>query len=312
MIHAVQDEDAMAPFPAATRNHRSRPQGELTIREEEDALTDYMCAIAHTPLLSADEERALFARMQAGDTAARTQLIEANVRLVISIARTYVQTGVPLLDLIQYGNIGLMRAIDGFDLARGTRLSTYAYWWIHAEIRRSLPDELLIRVPDYQYANLARLRQVRYTLARTLGGTPTPEELAEASGLRLPVVNELLHISVPMRSLDMPLRGEEALTLGQSLLDTTEDVERQTLAALHLHTQRQVIAHVCQDFTERERTVIALHYGLFDAPQCTLAEIGQRLGVTRERVRQIEQRALAKMRRRALLLPPHLRAQLAE
>ncbi len=297
---SVLENDLITPFPAAVRNHRPRPRGESSaIMEEEDALADYLRAVARYPLLSAQEEHALFLRLQAGEVMARQHLIEANLRLVIAIARDYAKTGVPLLDLIQYGNLGLIEAVDGFDPQRGTRLSTYAYWWIHALIRRYVPQEAAIRLPAYQQEKLARLKQARYTLARTLGCAPTQTELAEATGLSLATVKELLHISAPMRSLEEPLVADDNLALGHSLVDKAVDVEKQTIDALHLQEQRHLIAQLCQELSPRERMVIASRFGLHDGQEQRLEAIGNMLGVTRERVRQIEQRALEKMHRQA-------------
>src|SRR5579875_428593 len=284
---------APAVFVAAIPNRRQRhPRTELVIHEE-DALSAYLQQVARMPRLSASEEVALFAQVQAGDTAARARFIEANLRLVVAIAREYAtkERQVPLIDLIQYGNIGLIQALEAFDPARG-RFSTYAYWWIHQAIRRGLAEESPLSLPVYQQENLARIKSVHYQLERTLERQPTPEEVAAQVALPVSTITRVLRASTLAMSLEAPLEDTEEATLGATIADTLDVAEEATQTVL-----AQQIEDVCRDLLPaRELDILRYRYGLWGAPRLKLITIAHKLGVSRERVRQLEKRAFKRLR----------------
>ncbi|HEY8324303.1 MAG: RNA polymerase sigma factor RpoD/SigA [Ktedonobacterales bacterium] len=260
----------------------------------EDAFQSYLHDIRGLSLLSHDEEVILAKRAQSGDVRARRRLIEANLRLVISIARRYTNSGVPLIDLIQEGNLGLMRAAEKFDWRRGTHFGTYATWWIRQAISRAAGEQSrLIHLPEHVSTRLRKVRRVASQLSQENGGDPLPEQIAEASGLAIAEVDDLLHITEQPVSLDTPADTDNRLALSDTLEDpgvqAPADIASQHLLGEELH-------RALAQLTSRERSVVILRYGIGDGRSRTLLEVGKELGISRERVRQLEMVALAKLR----------------
>jgi RNA polymerase primary sigma factor len=262
-------------------------------------LNDYLRAIGHVALLSADEELALAQRVAAGDREAARDLAAANLRLVVSVARRHINRGMPLEDLIQEGNIGLLRAVEKFDWTRGYKFSTYAVWWIRQAITRAIDDKgRMVRLP-------AHLQQVMSTLARTgqqlggeLGREPTESELAIKAGLDHVEVHRVLRAARPTVSLETPVGETEESLLGDILVDEhAEPVDRQAQMRLLRAEVEQIMN---ETLSAREREVLARRYGLGGNSPATLEEVGAAMGMTRERARQIETRALDKLRHPAL------------
>jgi RNA polymerase primary sigma factor len=260
----------------------------------EDAFQSYLHDIRGLSLLSHDEEVILAKRAQSGDVRARRRLIEANLRLVISIARRYTNSGVPLIDLIQEGNLGLMRAAEKFDWRRGTHFGTYATWWIRQAISRAAGEQSrLIHLPEHVSTRLRKVRRVASQLSQENGGDPLPEQIAEASGLATAEVDDLLHITEQPVSLDTPADTDNRLALSDTLEDpgvqAPADIASQHLLGEELH-------RALAQLTSRERSVVILRYGIGDGRSRTLLEVGKELSISRERVRQLEMVALAKLR----------------
>ncbi|HXG04707.1 MAG TPA: sigma-70 family RNA polymerase sigma factor [Candidatus Binatia bacterium] len=252
----------------------------------------YLSEIARIPLLSREEELALARRARAGDEAAKARLIEANLRLVVQIARRYLNRGLPLPDLIAEGNLGLIRAVEKFDPERGLRFSTYAAWWIRHGIVRALANQArLIRLPVHVEMLLGRYAKEQQRLTQTLGRPPSAEELAAALGLSVEQVQELEEIRQQPVSLDMPLGADRG-----RVADVVPDESADPSAALTaLFRDRTDLVSVLDDLAANERLVLRKRFGL-DGEPMTLEAIGRQLGVTRERVRQIEAAGLRKLR----------------
>lgn len=260
----------------------------------EDPVRMYLKEIGNVPLLSTEEEVALAQRVEAGDESAKKQLIEANLRLVVSIAKKYVGRGMPFLDLIQEGNMGLMKAVDKFDYSKGFKFSTYATWWIRQAITRGIADTgRTIRVPVHMVETINKTLRMTRTLLQELGREPTPEEVADRLGVPVARVREVLKISRDPVSLDTPIGEEDDSHLGDFIEDDSALSPADSAAFSML---REELSTALESLTDRERQVVQLRFGLIDGRARTLEEVGKEFNVTRERIRQIEAKALRKLR----------------
>jgi RNA polymerase primary sigma factor len=267
---------------------------DLNSLAQSDSLRLYLREISRIPLLSASRESQLAERAEQGDKEARDKLIEANLRLVVSIAKKYVGQGLSLEDLIGEGNIGLIRAVTKFDYRKGFRFSTYATWWIKQAITRSiLEGTRVVRLPVYIMEEVMRVKRMTRQLYQEVGREPTPEMIGQRLDMTPERVSELLIWAEKVFSLDAPLSEEDENTLG----DIIEDVhDHGPMEATDLQLLREEIRKALGSLTLRERQVIELRFGLVDDHDHTLEEVGRKLKVTRERVRQIEERAIRKLR----------------
>jgi len=259
-----------------------------------DSLRVYFAEMGKVPLLTADEEVALAKRIERKDMGAKAKLIEANLRLVVSVARRHMGRGMPFLDLIQEGNLGLMRAVEKFDYRRGFKFSTYATWWIRQAITRALADQArTIRVPVHMVEMINKFIRVQRQLLQEHGREPTPEEIAEELGVTPEKVREIVKISQQPASLHAPV-GEDGDTL---LADFIEDKEAPSpVEEVDETVGKEQLRRVLELLTRRERTVLALRFGFEGGRPRTLEEIGHEFGLTRERIRQIEAKTLAKLK----------------
>lgn len=260
----------------------------------EDPVRMYLKEIGKVPLLSAEEEVELAKRMEEGDEEAKKRLAEANLRLVVSIAKRYVGRGMLFLDLIQEGNLGLIKAVEKFDYKKGYKFSTYATWWIRQAITRAIADQArTIRIPVHMVETINKLIRVQRQLLQELGREPYPEEIAEEMGLPVERVREIQKISQEPVSLETPIGEEEDSHLGDFIQDDNVPVPADAAAFTLLKEQ---LAEVLGTLTEREQKVLRLRFGLDDGKARTLEEVGGVFEVTRERIRQIEAKALRKLR----------------
>ena len=260
----------------------------------EDPVRMYLKEIGKVPLLSADEEIELAQRMEQGDQEAKKRLAEANLRLVVSIAKRYVGRGMLFLDLIQEGNLGLIKAVEKFDYCKGFKFSTYATWWIRQAITRAIADQArTIRIPVHMVETINKLIRVSRQLLQELGREPTPEEIAEEMKMPVDRVREILKISQEPVSMETPIGEEEDSHLGDFIEDDKVPVPADAAAFTLLKEQ---LEEVLEMLTERERKVLRLRFGLDDGRARTLEEVGKEFKVTRERIRQIEAKALRKLR----------------
>ena len=260
----------------------------------EDPVRMYLKEIGNVPLLTSEEEVELARRVEEGDEDAKRQLTEANLRLVVSIAKKYVGRGMPFLDLIQEGNMGLMKAVDKFDYTKGYKFSTYATWWIRQAITRGIADTgRTIRVPVHMVVTINKTLRMTRTLLQELGREPTPEEVAERLNVPVSRVREVLKISRDPVSLDTPIGEEDDSHLGDFIEDDTvlSPADSATFSML-----REELSTALESLTERERQVVRLRFGLEDGRARTLEEVGKEFNVTRERIRRIEAKALRKLR----------------
>ena len=260
----------------------------------EDPVRMYLKEIGKVPLLSAEEEIELAKRMENGDEAAKKRLAEANLRLVVSIAKRYVGRGMLFLDLIQEGNLGLIKAVEKFDYRKGYKFSTYATWWIRQAITRAIADQArTIRIPVHMVETINKLIRVSRQLLQELGREPTPEEIADKMDMSVERVREILKISQEPVSMETPIGEEEDSHLGDFIQDDNVPVPADAAAFTLLKEQ---LVEVLSTLTDREQKVLRLRFGLDDGRARTLEEVGKEFNVTRERIRQIEAKALRKLR----------------
>ena len=260
----------------------------------DDPVRMYLKEIGRVPLLSAEEEVELAKRMEQGDEEAKKKLAEANLRLVVSIAKRYVGRGMLFLDLIQEGNLGLIKAVEKFDYGKGFKFSTYATWWIRQAITRAIADQArAIRIPVHMVETINKLIRVSRQLLQELGRDPTPEEIAAAMEIPVERVREIQKVAQEPVSLETPIGEEEDSHLGDFIED--EDAPAPAEAASYILLKEQ-LESVLDTLTPREEKVLRLRFGLDDGRSRTLEEVGQEFGVTRERIRQIEAKALRKLR----------------
>ena len=260
----------------------------------DDPVRMYLKEIGKVPLLSPDEEIKLAKKIELGDEAAKKKLAEANLRLVVSIAKRYVGRGMQLLDLIQEGNLGLIKAVEKFDYRKGYKFSTYATWWIRQAITRAIADQArTIRIPVHMVETINRLVRTQRQLVQKLGREATPEELAKELDMPVDRVREIMKISQDPVSLETPIGEEEDSHLGDFIQDDNVEVPADAATYTLLHEQ---LMEVLSTLTEREQKVLRLRFGLDDGRPRTLEEVGRQFNVTRERIRQIEAKALRKLR----------------
>lgn len=289
-LAAVADDDEDLDDPIEDETEIAVPDG-VSI---EDPVRMYLKEIGKVPLLSADEEIKLAQRMEEGDEAAKKKLAEANLRLVVSIAKRYVGRGMLFLDLIQEGNLGLIKAVEKFDYRKGYKFSTYATWWIRQAITRAIADQArTIRIPVHMVETINKLIRVSRQLLQELGREPSPEEIAEEMDIPVERVREILKISQEPVSLETPIGEEEDSHLGDFIQDENVPVPADAAAFTLLKEQ---LDEVLGTLTEREQKVLRLRFGLDDSRARTLEEVGKEFNVTRERIRQIEAKALRKLR----------------
>jgi RNA polymerase primary sigma factor len=270
-----------------------RPEVDLTVEPNLDSLRLYLRSIGRVPLLSAEEEVALAKRIERGDVAAKQHMVEANLRLVVSIAKGYVGRGLTLLDLIQEGSLGLIRAVEKFDYRRGYKFSTYATWWIRQAVTRSLADKgRTIRIPVHMVERLNRLIHAERRLIQQLGREPSPAELADELECTVRDVRDIMRITQQPISLEKPV-GEED---DSALADFVEDASAASPFELASEAlRRENVSRVLASLPRREREVIEMRYGIVGGRSRTLEEVGRAFNITRERVRQIENRTLKKL-----------------
>jgi RNA polymerase primary sigma factor len=306
-IEVVEEQKDEKPAADDTAEVETLPAG-LSL---DDPVRMYLKEIGRVPLLSMDEEKELAMAIEAGELEsqkngqaqsrvvehgfeAKRKLTEANLRLVVSIAKKYVGRGMLFLDLIQEGNLGLIRAVEKFDYRKGYKFSTYATWWIRQAITRALADQArTIRIPVHMVETINRLIKISRQLLQELGRDPTVEEIAHEMGLTPEKVREVIKISQEPISLETPIGEEEDSHLGDFIEDQEAIAPAEAASVMLL---KEKMADVLKNLTERERKVLVLRFGLEDGHQRTLEEVGQEFGVTRERIRQIEAKALRKLR----------------
>jgi len=289
----VFDEDD--PNEPLDLDEEEDPSGEAMPEElyTADALGTYLREIGRHPLLMAADEVALAKLIEKGDEAATVRMVCSNLRLVVSIARRYRSTGIPLLDLIQEGNLGLLRAVEKFDWRKGFKFSTYATWWIRQAIQRGIADRgRTVRLPVHIHEQLVRLRRERRELEATLGREATPDELARAAGMPATRVLQLLGAGLAPLSLETPVGDSGDSTIGDFVSDAKDELFSDVMRTVG----RLELERALSTLPERERMILALRFGLTGEEPMTLERIGERFGLTRERIRQLEAKALAKLR----------------
>ena len=290
------DDDALEPVDELDKEE-AEIEIDLSVPEGvalDDPVRMYLKEIGRVPLLTAEEEVDLARRMEAGDMTARHRLEEANLRLVVSIAKRYVGRGMLFLDLIQEGNLGLLKAVEKFDYSKGYKFSTYATWWIRQAITRAIADQArTIRIPVHMVETINKLVRISRGLLQELGRDPRPEEIAKEMGISVTRVHEIMKIAQEPVSLETPIGEEEDSHLGDFIEDEAAPAPAEAASFMLL---REQLEEVLETLTDREKNVLRLRFGLEDGRSRTLEEVGQSFGVTRERIRQIEAKALRKLR----------------
>jgi len=297
---APVEEDA----PTELTDEWTTEDGEEVMQEDQHYLDDiaddsvrlYLREIGKIPLLSADEELALAKRVVAGDKDAKDKMAEANMRLVVSIAKRYVGRGLDLLDLIQEGNTGLLRAVEKFDPEKGFKFSTYATWWIRQAITRAIADQArTIRIPVHMVETINKLLRTQRRLTQELNREPSNEEIAAAMEIEVDKVEHIMKIKQDISSLDASIRDDEEESVLADFIEDEDTISPEESATNQL--LKEQVKDMLAALTEREQKIIKLRFGLEDGKQHTLEEVGQEFSVTRERIRQIEAKALAKLRK---------------
>ncbi|HEY7380345.1 MAG TPA: sigma-70 family RNA polymerase sigma factor [Gaiella sp.] len=279
--------------PPAEEEKVAPPKLDLTVEPSLDSLRLYLREIGRVPLLTADQEVTLAKRIERGDPAAKQHMIEANLRLVVSIAKGYLGRGLSFLDLIQEGSLGLIRAVEKFDYRKGYKFSTYATWWIRQAVTRAIADKArTIRIPVHMVEKLNKVVHIERQLVQRLGREPRPDEIAEELDMAPEEVREILRMAQLPVSLEKPIGEEEESSLGDFVPDEQAESPFDTAS---LSLRREDIEMALASLPERERKVIELRFGLSGEPPCTLEEVGRAFGVTRERIRQIENNTLKKL-----------------
>lgn len=295
----LSDDDSDEDDVASRSGVVITKSGDIEVSESRAIPTDdpvrmYFKEIGKVPLLTAEEEKELAIRIENGDQEAKKKLCESNLRLVVSIARRYLNRGLSFLDLIQEGNLGLIKAVEKFDYTKGYKFSTYATWWIRQAITRSIADQArTIRIPVHMVETINKLIRISRQLLQEYGREPTSEEIAEEMGITVEKVREIKKISQDPVSLETPIGEEEDSHLGDFIPD--EDIPSPVEAAAYSMLQKQ-LREVLDTLSEREKKVLILRFGLDDGRPRTLEEVGKEFNVTRERIRQIEAKALRKLR----------------
>ena len=291
-IEIVEDDGGESIAPASNEELESVLSADgISI---DDPVKVYLKEIGRVPLLSAEEEVELAIRMSEGDVAAKKRLSEANLRLVVSIAKRYVGRGMQFLDLIQEGNLGLIKAVEKFDHTKGFKFSTYATWWIRQAITRAIADQArTIRIPVHMVETINKVKKVNSQLLHENGHEPTNEQIAEKLEMSVEKVREIMRVAQEPVSLETPIGEEEDSHLGDFIPD--EDAPAPSDVASHTMLKEQ-LAEVLSTLTPREEKVLRLRFGLEDGRSRTLEEVGKEFNVTRERIRQIEAKALRKLR----------------
>jgi RNA polymerase primary sigma factor len=298
--------DVVAPEPDAPTfdDEWVIDEGEEIVLDDQTYLDDiaddsvrlYLREIGKIPLLSAEEELALAKRVVAGDKDAKDKMAEANMRLVVSIAKRYVGRGLDLLDLIQEGNTGLLRAVEKFDPDRGFKFSTYATWWIRQAITRAIADQArTIRIPVHMVETINKLLRTQRRLTQELNREPSNEEIAQAMEIDVDKVEHIMKIKQDISSLDANIRDDEEESVLADFIEDEDTVTPEESATTQL--LKEQVKNMLGVLTEREQKIVKLRFGLEDGKQHTLEEVGQEFAVTRERIRQIEAKALAKLRK---------------
>jgi len=269
------------------------PKLDLSVEPSLDSLRLYLREIGKVPLLTADQEVYLAKRIERGDMAAKTHMIEANLRLVVSIAKSYLGRGLSFLDLIQEGSLGLIRAVEKFDYRKGYKFSTYATWWIRQAVTRAIADKArTIRIPVHMVEKLNKVVHIERQLVQRLGREPQPDEIALELEMTTEEVREILRMAQLPVSLEKPIGEEEESELGDFVPDDQAESPFDTAS---VQLRREDIEKALDSLPERERKVIELRFGLTGAQPCTLEEVGRAFGVTRERIRQIENNTLKRL-----------------
>ena len=294
-IELVEGENHKHPpheQPALAEEEKG-PKLDLSVEPSLDSLRLYLREIGKVPLLTADQEVYLAKRIERGDMSAKTHMIEANLRLVVSIAKSYLGRGLSFLDLIQEGSLGLIRAVEKFDYRKGYKFSTYATWWIRQAVTRAIADKArTIRIPVHMVEKLNKVVHIERQLVQRLGREPQPEEIALELEITTEEVREILRMAQLPVSLEKPIGEEEESELGDFVKDDQAESPFDTAS---LKLRREDIQKALDSLPDRERKVIELRFGLTGSQPCTLEEVGRAFGVTRERIRQIENNTLKRL-----------------
>jgi RNA polymerase primary sigma factor len=290
---ASPDGAAPPPEPDGIKPVQKKPEIDLTVEPSLDSLRLYLRSIGRVDLLTADEEVSLAKRIERGDMSAKQQMVEANLRLVVSIAKGYLGRGLSFLDLIQEGSLGLIRAVEKFDYRRGYKFSTYATWWIRQAVTRAIADKArTIRIPVHMVEKLNKVVHVERQLVQEYGREPTPEEIASELQWTAREVKDILRIAQLPVSLEKPIGEEEDSELGDFVEDESAESPFETASE---NLRRENVRKALDALPQREREVIEMRYGLKGHQARTLEEVGRAFGVTRERIRQIENNTLKKL-----------------